>query len=60
MYLGSLDCIFSERSTVFLVPPKQEMALYVGPLWVFPQNIDGDSSLHMKITWMSDKWLDKQ
>ena len=57
IYLGSLDhiYIFSKRSTVFLVLPKQEMVLYDGRLWVLPQNIDGDSGLHMKITWMSDK-----
>ena len=47
--------IFSERSTVFWVAPTQEMVLYDGPLWVLPQNIDGGSGPHMKITWMSDK-----
>ena len=33
---------------MFLVLPKQEMALYDGLLWVLPQNTDGDSGLHMK------------
>ena len=34
--LRHLDSIVSERSTVFLALPKQEMALYDGPLWVLP------------------------
>ena len=31
---------------VFLVSSMQEMALYDGPLWILPKNIDGGSSLH--------------